>query len=143
MGSEYAWTHEGATEQQVFSIFAISVQWDSIGFQNICVTETNQDGCVGNPVCLEVFVEDDVWSVSESAARPSLRAFPNPATHQLSIQVPDDLLNANYIVVNGLGAQVDQGRFAGNLHLLDVQALPAGTYLIQSLGASLPFQVRR
>ena len=143
LGSEYAWTHEGATEQQVFSIFAISVQWDSIGFQNICVTETNQDGCVGNPVCLEVFVEDDVWSVNESAARPSLSAFPNPATHQLSIQVPDDLLNANYIVVNGLGAQVDQGRFVGNLHLLNVQALPAGTYLIQSLGASLPFQVRR
>ena len=63
LGSNYTWTYTGAEEQQVFNSFAISLMWTEPGFHEVCVTETNQDGCTGNPVCMEVFVEDDVWNV--------------------------------------------------------------------------------
>ena len=37
------WTYTGAQAQQVFNSFAISLQWDSLGMQQVCVTETNED----------------------------------------------------------------------------------------------------
>ena len=70
LGSDYAWTYTGAQAQQVFNSFAISLQWDSLGMQQVCVTETNEDGCVGPEVCLDVWVEDDVAQVAPVLASP-------------------------------------------------------------------------
>ena len=76
LGSDYAWTYTGAQAQQVFNSFAISLQWDSLGMQQVCVTETNEDGCVGPEVCLDVWVEDDVAHVA-MCLRPR-RCWPTP-----------------------------------------------------------------
>ena len=53
----------------MFNSFAISLMWTD-PVSGVCVTETNQDGCTGNPVCMEVFVEDDVWSVEVPRVEP-------------------------------------------------------------------------
>ena len=45
-------------EEQALASFAISVLWDTTGF--VCVQETNLEGCVGDSVCLDVTVLDDV-----------------------------------------------------------------------------------
>lgn len=144
LGSTYEWTYTGSTEQEVLSIFAISLLWDSLGVQEVCVTETNQDGCVGNPVCEEVFVNDDVWNVEETREAPSLSAYPNPVNDMLFVEVPESLLRKPYSVVNALGEQVLQGTFTMPNLALGTQNLPSGQYLMVT-GQSKPlaFQVQR
>ena len=86
LGSNYTWTYTGAEEQQVFNSFAISLMWTEPGFHEVCVTETNQDGCTGNPVCMEVFVEDDVWSVGGPSELDHLIVVPGVASDMVTIE---------------------------------------------------------
>ena len=95
LGSNYTWTYTGAEEQQVFNSFAISLMWTDPGFQEVCVTETNQDGCTGNPVCMEVFVEDDVWSVEGAPGLNHLIVQPNVASDLLVVQGLSNHLRAH------------------------------------------------
>ncbi|MDA0728992.1 MAG: T9SS type A sorting domain-containing protein [Bacteroidetes bacterium] len=143
-GSNYEWTYTGATEQEVFFIFAISLLWDSLGTQEVCVTETNFEGCTGDPVCVEVLVEDDVWNVAEANSQPAIVAYPNPVASLLIIDVPEALLNEPYQVVNVLGQVVENGSFRDITHRLDIQSLTPGQYLLKTThSASLVFHVQR
>jgi len=141
LGSTYEWTYTGATEQQVLTIFAISLQWDSIGTQQVCVTETNQDGCIGLPVCEDVFVQDDVWSVEESGSSATLSAFPNPTSDMLTVSHPSLVLGGEMEVVDPKGQVVRSFEVQTNPAVLFVGDLPSGMYFLR-LGNSdaLPFQ---
>ena len=86
LGSNYTWTYTGAEEQQVFNSFAISLMWTEPGLHEVCVTETNQDGCTGNPVCMEVFVEDDVWNVGGSTELDHLNFLPSVASDMVTVE---------------------------------------------------------
>ena len=142
LGSTYEWTFTGASEEQVLTIFAISLLWDSLGWQQVCVTETNQDGCQGMPVCEDVFVEDDVWSVDETDSHNLISAFPNPAADRLTLLVSPQLLGAKYVILDALGHQVDQGELQRTSSDVDVSGLPAGHYVLKPEGHSgLTFQV--
>ena len=142
LGSTYEWSYSGALEEQALASFAISVLWDTTGY--VCVQETNQEGCVGDPVCLDVTVLDDVWSVGEVALLPCLMAYPNPAIDQMTVRVPSELLGHRYTIFNALGSQVAAGRFDDPSMTLDVEAMPAGQYLLKSKsGAVLSFHVLR
>lgn len=142
LGSTYEWWYSGALEEQELASFAISVLWDTTGF--VCVQETNQEGCVGDSVCLDVTVLDDVWSVGEVALLPRLRAYPNPAVDIMTLSVPGEWVGHTYTIFNALGAQVDEGRFVGENHMIDVEALTAGQYLLKPQAAlGIPFQVAK
>ena len=142
LGSTYEWWYSGALEEQELASFAISVLWDTTGF--VCVQETNQEGCVGDSVCLDVTVLDDVWSVGEVALLPRLRAYPNPAVDIMTLSVPAEWVGQAYTIFNALGAQVDEGRFVGENHVIDVEALTAGQYLLKPQAAiGTPFQVAK
>ena len=144
LGSTYEWTFTGASEEQVLTIFAISLLWDSLGWQQVCVTETNQDGCQGMPVCEDVFVEDDVWSVDETASHNLISAFPNPATHELFVRVPAELQGTSFVVMDARGAHVKTGQLLGERVRLEVHDLPVGSYLLKpSKSRAVPFQVKR
>ena len=140
MGSTYEWSYSGALEEQALASFAISVLWDTTGY--VCVQETNQEGCVGDSVCLDVTVLDDVWSVGEVALLPRLTAYPNPASDLMTVSVPAELLGHPYTIFNALGAQVDEGKFDGEHHVIDVKAWPAGQYLLKpSFSAGIAIHV--
>ena len=142
LGSTYEWWYSGALEEQELASFAISVLWDTTGF--VCVQETNQEGCVGDSVCVDVTVLDDVWSVGETAQAPSLFAFPNPASDVMTIEVSPEWVGRSYVILNSLGAYVGDGRFDTQTFVLDVKALPAGQYLLlPESGIGLSFQVAR
>ena len=116
--------------------------WDTTGY--VCVRETNQDGCVGDSVCIDVTVLDDVWSVEDASKAPSLSAYPNPANDHLYIQVPENLFLEPFTVLNSLGELVHQGNFQGATLELNIQALRAGQYLlITAKSRPLAFQVQR
>ena len=142
LGSTYEWWYEGALEEQVLASFAISVLWDTTGF--VCVQETNQEGCIGEPVCLDVFVQDDVWSVSDLDPMAGLSLFPNPVTDFLQIEVTPQLLGRPFQIVDVIGKTVWNGALEGSLHTVDVQALAPGQYfLVPDAGAPTTFQVQR
>ena len=142
MGSTYEWWYEGALEEQVLASFAISVLWDTTGF--VCVQETNQEGCIGEPVCLDVFVQDDVWSVSDLDPMAGLSLFPNPVTDFLQVEVSPQLLGRPFQILDAVGKTVWNGAFEGSLHTVDVQALAPGQYfLVPDAGAPTTFQVQR
>ncbi|OUU18875.1 MAG: hypothetical protein CBC05_01005 [Crocinitomicaceae bacterium TMED45] len=140
LGSTYEWWYSGALEEQALASFAISVLWDTTGF--VCVQETNLEGCVGDSVCLDVTVLDDVWSVGEVVLVPRLMAYPNPAFDIMTLSVPAEWVGHTYTIFNALGARVDDGRFEGENHVIDVEALSAGQYMLKpQAGLGITFQV--
>ena len=65
------------------------------------------------------------------ALLPRLMAYPNPASDLMTVSVPAELLGHPYTIFNALGAQVDEGKFDGEHHVIDVEAWPAGQYLLK------------
>lgn len=129
LGSTYEWWFEGAMEEQVLATFAISVLWDTTGF--VCVQETNQEGCIGDSVCSDVLVIDDVWSVNSPSLSSDLRAFPNPASTAMTVRIHPQLVGSTFLVFDALGTQVATGRFEDVMHTLDVASWPSGQYLLK------------
>ncbi|MGB1056561.1 MAG: hypothetical protein ACPGYM_06490, partial [Flavobacteriales bacterium] len=143
LGSNYAWTFTGAQAQQVFNSFAISLQWDSLGMHQVCVTETNEGGCVGPEVCLEVWVEDDVASVQQVPVAPALAAYPNPVQHTLTVQCEMCDAGDEVQVWNNLGALVRTFTWEDTrTQPLDVTPLSAGLHLLQVGASTTPFIVK-
>ena len=141
-GSTYEWTFTGATEEEVNQIFAISLLWDSVGTQTVCVTETNLDGCTGEPVCLDV--EVGVNTGLHEASNVVLSLFPNPSQGRLTIQSNQALLNKGYIVFNAMGSIVKRGTIVQLNQSIDLTGLPDGQYLLKSEGAAaVSFQLIR
>ncbi len=130
LGSTYAWTFTGATEEEVLSIFAISLLWDSLGTQEVCVIETNQEGCSGEPVCLSVFVEDDVWNVNERANGTIFSVYPNPANNRVTIALPAASMNDGYTVYDSRGSALTRGMVSNTTLELVVSSWPSGLYVL-------------
>ena len=142
-GSTYSWTYTGASEEEVAPIFAISLLWDSAGVQTVCVTETNLEGCTGEPVCMEVIVQDDVWNVDELSGS-TISAFPNPANESLTIELSESSLGAPFVVVNAFGASVKRGQINQSRQTIQTSDLAVGHYLLKVEGIPpLSFQVLR
>ena len=142
LGSDYAWTYTGAQAQQVFNSFAISLQWDSLGMQEVCVTETNEDGCVGPEVCLDVWVEDDVARVAQAPVAPLLMAYPNPAQERLTVQCEVCQAGEQVQVWNSVGVLALTFTWEGGAtQPLDVKSLPAGVHTLQVGTATTAFIV--
>ena len=130
LGSTYEWTFTGATEEEVLSIFAISLLWDSLGTQEVCVIETNQEGCSGDPVCVNVFVEDDVWNVQEQTDAITIPVYPNPANDVVRLALPANRLNDGYTIFNGKGSAVAQGVVTNQLLDVEISDWPSGPYVV-------------
>ena len=129
LGSTYEWTFNGASEEEVLSIFAISLLWDSLGSHEVCVVETNQQG-EGQPVCITVFVEDDVWNIGEQQANEGIAVYPNPSSETVRLNMSGAHLNEGYIIFNGLGSAVAQGTATSPGLALIVSDWPSGPYVL-------------
>ena len=134
IGSSYEWTYTGATAEEVLSIFAISLLWDSLGTQEVCVTETNQEGCSGDPVCVSVFVEDDVWNIFETPQEANLQLFPNPASGMLTMVVPSKVSQPGFVIYNALGSEIMSDRALSSTINLDVSNWSEGLYSVRFEG---------
>ena len=129
LGSTYDWTFSGASEEEVLSIFAISLLWDSLGSHEVCVIETNQEGCSGEPVCLTVFVEDDVWNIQERNDKELISVFPNPAFEVVHLALPWSRMNEGYTIFDGRGAAIAQGILTDTAFAIVVSDWPSGPYV--------------
>ena len=104
--------------------------------QQVCVTETNEDGCVGPEVCLDVWVEDDVAHVAHVPATPYLLAYPNPVQETLVVQCEACRAGEKMQVWNSMGAMNQAFIWeGGERQSLDVRSLHSGLHMLQ-VGAS-------
>jgi len=111
--------------------------------QQVCVTETNENGCVGPEVCLDVWVEDDVAQVAQVLATSSLLAYPNPVQESLMVQCEACKAGEKMQVWNSVGAVMQTSIWEGSpRQSLDVRSLPAGLHMLQVGAATTPFIVK-
>jgi hypothetical protein len=143
LGSDYDWSYTGAQAQQVFNSFAISLQWDSLGMQQVCVTETNEEGCVGPEVCLSVWVEDDLDRLENVTAAPLLVAYPNPVGQRLLLHCEACQGGDAVQVWNSVGALALTFTWQGaGDQALDVASLASGLHVVQVGAATTSFMAK-
>lgn len=74
-GSTFQWTVTGGNILNGQSSNTICIKWINAGQGSISVTETNQNGCVGNAVSTNVSV---VSGIDEIASNYNIEIYPNP-----------------------------------------------------------------
>ncbi|TAK41131.1 MAG: T9SS type A sorting domain-containing protein [Saprospiraceae bacterium] len=84
----------------------------------------------------------DVAAEKEMPGRTDIKVYPNPASTTLTVALPQEVLDAELMVVDCLGKVVYQGKVAGSEVLLDISSLPNGIYFCQLLRHKKPFLVK-
>lgn len=97
----------------------------------------------GEEPMMESFVvlsleEPDFGATSSIAvnALASTNVYPNPAVNELNIQLPTDIDNANVIITDALGRQVDSFVLNNSISTIDVAHLNQGTYFVNITSAN-------
>ncbi|MBL7940787.1 MAG: T9SS type A sorting domain-containing protein [Flavobacteriales bacterium] len=73
-------------------------------------------------------------AIRETAANQALTVYPNPASAQLSLQLPQGMLTAQILVLDAIGRAVMERTVAPtDRPALTVQELPPGTYTVQCM----------
>ena len=112
-----------------------------MGAQEVWVVETNQEGCSGVPVCLDVFVEDDVWNIREQETPPNL-VFPNPSSEVVNMTLPEANVYDRYRVLDAKGKVLAQGVVTDQALSFVVADWPSGLYVMAlDQGTQLRFNV--
>jgi hypothetical protein len=65
-------------------------------------------------------------------SKTALAAYPNPATGQVTVQLPKALVGGKVSLVNSVGAVLRTERAAQANYTLDISQLPAGLYIIRA-----------
>jgi hypothetical protein len=127
-GSSYDWIATGGDIVGGQGDNVVSVVWNVEGSGQICVLETNADGCSGEEVCFDVNIT--LTSVDE-LLEGTLDVFPVPAVNDLQVVWTGPTVDNAFVVLrdatgrNVLNAQVTQR------DVLDVSALSSGTYMLE------------
>jgi hypothetical protein len=115
--------------------------YSTTGTYTVCLTATNT--CGSNNYCENI-------TILTTALEPSSAAWvtlsPNPSTGRVHLEATVALENATVKVYNTLGQEVSQYRLGsiskGEKHLLDLQALEGGIYLVQ-INSHLPTTIQK
>ena len=84
-------------------------------------------------MCLDVEVEDDVWSVNEPDAI-AFNIFPNPTAHTLNLRVQQGCLGRKLRIHDARGRLLFVSEVTELSSHVDVQSFPAGLYVIDIQG---------
>ncbi len=91
-GSSYEWLVTGGTIHDVDNN-NVSIMWGANGFGSLCVVETGVNGCVGDPVCLEITVGEN-----EISDKSQIKIYPNPASKNITINTGNQNIMSDYNV---------------------------------------------
>jgi len=109
----------------------IQVQWGGMGYGYVYMQETNENGCQGEVIILEVAIgsvgiEEDLLS--------KIMIFPNPVSNTLHIKIPNYDLSNNYslLIENILGQVVFNRALNQNNESFDIGGkLVSGAYTLK------------
>lgn len=110
----------------------------------LCVTETNEEGCVAEEVCLQVDIVPLGINDQEHIAAT---IFPNPANHYVNLATGPLWQGGRYTVCDLSGRQLSEGGIEQPNFQLSLVPFSAGHYFIrlqnQSHVKTLKVQVRK
>lgn len=130
-GSTYAWTVVGGIVSSGQGTATVEVVWGAEGVASVSVQETDQEGCIGEVVILDVVIlPTDI----EERDALQVKAYPNPATGLFTLEVEAALVNATYRLYDATGRLVDEGRVASAKTQISVVHLANGRYSLVVVG---------
>ena len=133
-GSSYEWTISFGDITNGEGTSEIEVVWWGETEGQLCVVETNSEGCSGDIACINVTITN---GINESDLDQIL-IYPNPTSDILNVELDGSNLISIYDITGRVVIQTliqDKG-------MIDVNSLQKGTYLIKSIG-DYPFITAR
>jgi len=83
--------------------------------------QTNLDG---------TFHYSNIIALSDKTISEEILLYPNPATESINLQIPASLLGQTYEIYNIAGQFVKNGILLGNYHVINLETMPQGFYLL-------------
>ena len=133
-GSVYLWEITGGSQVSGGTTNNIVVEWgNNLGTAEICVTETDTNGCTGESFCQTLEIVSDAI---ETNFNGNISIAPNPMVNQLNVaatMVESMILQITLFDISGkIWASQKTNSFPGvNKYEVDVTILPAGMYCLQ------------
>lgn len=130
-GSTYEWSFTGGDIQSGQGTAEVTVTMPIGGdpTETLSVTETSEEGCVGETVSLEIEVEPVGISENKEA---SFALFPNPAAEFIMVQLEEGVSGQHLFQICDLAGKVLLTKqLQGAQATVNVSGLPAGCYLAQ------------
>ena len=121
-GSTYEWTIVDGDITLGETTNVVEVVWWGIEEGQLCVVETNAEGCSGEIACIDVSI---INSISEHETL-SFEIYPNPTRDILNVKLDG---SNPFVIYDMLGREVWTGVIASQ-GTIDVTNLSAGTYMI-------------
>jgi len=128
-GSTFNWNVQGASIEAGLGTNTIKVKWQTMGAQQITVTETSNKGCIGVQKTLSVNV-GPATGIMEFGTNDNIEIYPNPTTGNVNMKVDAKLIGSNYAVIDILGKTVVAGTIKTNEEILNLENVSAGIYFI-------------
>ena len=125
-GSTYEWTISFGDITNGEGTSEIEVAWWGETEGQLCVVETNSEGCSGDIACINVTITNGI----SEADLAQILIYPNPTSDILNVE----LNGSNLISVYDLTGRVVIQTFIREKGVIDVSGLQRGTYLIKSIG---------
>jgi hypothetical protein len=85
---------------------------------------------------LNNYLNPTITGVSESKPQNKVSIFPNPATHQINVELNSDIIEKEYIIWDQYGKAVLMGQLKNKNSIIEIGNLSSGIYLL-SVGADL------
>ncbi len=124
-GSTYQWSTTIGAITAGQGTNEVSITWGTQGTGQLCVTETREEGCLGEEVCENIVVlPTDV----EEKDGEAIVAFPNPASMYVTVSGVGSWLAGEYEVFDLQGRVVLQGTVNRDPYVFNVSELTSGRY---------------
>lgn len=133
-GSSYSWSVTNGTVVNGQGTSQVNVRWnENTGVTGtVSVTETSVDGCKGDIVNKPINLSPS--SIINIDNKYNISLYPNPTNGELTVDVGDYKENYKVTVFNVIGKQVLSTNILVDNHLLNLQNLSRGIYLIKIEG---------
>ena len=123
-GSIYEWTIIGGDIIDGEGTSTVEVVWWGDFEGQLCVVETNEEGCSGDPACIDVTIINSIVEIGSAM----MNIYPNPAKDILNIE----LNGPNYIQMFDLLSREVWAGIITDVGQIDLRLLERGVYLIRA-----------
>jgi hypothetical protein len=130
-GSIYQWNAVGGIVLVPDDVAEVGVVWAEEGIGQLCVQETDAEGCVGPNVCLDIIV---ILNSNFEVELSGVMLFPNPTKSAAYVDVNADWMQSQLTVVSVIGEVVLSKQIQSYRTELNLEDLASGLYLVQLKG---------
>jgi len=127
-GSTYEWLVNGGVVT-INNGNYIEVLWGADGLGSLCVIETNDIGCIGDTICMDISVNTkEIYNTKEFGI------YPNPSNGKVQLIVSKEQIGNKIEITNINGKIIKQFNIENNTFTIDLINQTRGVYFIKLIG---------